>query len=67
MRTLSSSPCQLRLEVVLRYHSLKFLYMSSTINDVLPTLVPKLDISGANWVIFLLRFQIVGKRAVETL
>ena len=41
--------------------------MSSTINDVLPTLVPKLDISGANWVIFLLRFQIVGKRAVETL
>ena len=33
--------------------------MSSTVNDVLSTLVPKLDISGANWVIFLLRFQIV--------
>jgi len=33
--------------------------MSSTVNDVLPTLVPKLDVSGANWAIFLLRLQMV--------
>jgi len=32
--------------------------MSNTANDILPTLVPKLDVSGANWVIFVFCFQI---------
>ena len=33
--------------------------MLSTVNDILPILVPKLDISRANWAIFSLRLQIV--------
>ena len=33
--------------------------MSSTVNDALPASVPELDVSGANWAIFLLRFQMV--------
>ncbi|KXN87533.1 hypothetical protein AN958_08467 [Leucoagaricus sp. SymC.cos] len=31
----------------------------SALNDILPTSVPKLDVSGGNWVIFSLHFQIV--------
>ena len=33
--------------------------MLSTVNDILPILVPKLDISRANWAIFSLRLQMV--------
>jgi len=33
--------------------------MSSTVNDILPTLVPELDVSGANWTIFSLCLQMV--------
>jgi len=33
--------------------------MSNTANDVLPTSVPKLDVSGMNWAIFSLQFKIV--------
>jgi len=31
------------------------------VNDILPSSVPKLDVSGGNWVIFLLRFQTIVK------
>jgi len=33
--------------------------MSNAANDILPTSVPKLDVSGANWAIFALYFQTV--------
>ena len=33
--------------------------MSNTANNILPTSVPKLDVSGANWAIFALCFQTV--------
>jgi len=33
--------------------------ISSTVNDALPALVPELDVSGTNWAIFLLYFQMV--------
>ena len=33
--------------------------MSNAANDILPTSVPKLDVSGANWAIFALCFQTV--------
>ncbi|KXN85596.1 hypothetical protein AN958_11091, partial [Leucoagaricus sp. SymC.cos] len=33
--------------------------MMSALNDILPASVPKLDVSGGNWVIFSLHFQMV--------